>query len=173
MNTIFSLRRWKEMLLISLFHFWSLLKQNGGNILPDPALGLKWAWSLGTRSHSGLAKRVLQDTNTPLSSSMETRKMKAGKENLLPMQWVLDIKWNKFWFYETHLRLNHPLALKNFHICTLLYLTFLYTIHLIDFINKVLPVDRILHANLEKHNCIWQNANNYFFTYTIEIFFFL
>ena len=34
--------------------------------------------------------------------------------------------------------------------------------------NKV----HILYVNLKKHNCIWQNANNYFFTYTIEDFFF-
>ena len=57
MNTIFSLRKCKEMLLISLFHFWSLIKQNGGNILPNPALVLKWALSLGTRSHSGQQKQ--------------------------------------------------------------------------------------------------------------------
>lgn len=119
-NTIFSFRRWKEMLLISLFHFWSLIKQNGGNILPNQALVLKWAWSLGTRSHSGQTKLVLQDTNTSLSSSTDTQKIKGIKKNLLPMRWVPDRKQNKFWFYETHLRLNHPLALKNFtfaHYC--------------------------------------------------------
>ena len=62
---------------------------------------------------------------------------------------MLDIKLNKFSFYETHLRLKHPLSLKISHICTLLSLNFLYIIYLIDFMNKFLPVSHILHVNLK------------------------